>query len=129
MALVGWTMAVLLLIPYQRFKAVFAGRVTAADFECGESDDVPTTVSIPNRVLMNLLEMPVLFYVLCVVSYITQNATSGLVMLAWVYFGFRVLHSLVYLTYNHVLHRFLAFAASNVVLLVMWLSLLRDLSR
>lgn len=129
MALVGWTMAVLLLIPYQRFKAVFAGRVTAADFECGESDDVPTTVSIPNRVLMNLLEMPVLFYVLCVVSYITQNATSGLVMLAWVYFGFRVLHSLVYLTYNHVLHRFLAFAASNVVLLVMWLSMLRDLSR
>lgn len=129
MALVGWTLAVLLLIPFQRFKAAFAGRVTASDFRCGESGNVPVAVTIPNRVFMNLLEVPVLFYVLCIVSYITQVVTPGTVMLAWAYFGFRVLHSVVYLTYNDVIHRFLAFATSNFVLLVMWIGLLQELPR
>lgn len=129
MALVGWTMAVLLLIPYQRFKAFFAGQVVAADFRFGESSSVPLTVSIPNRAFMNLLEVPVLFYIVCIVSYVTQHASSTMVMLGWAYFGFRVAHSVVYLTYNHVLHRFLAFATSNVVLVMMWLVLLRELSR
>lgn len=128
MALVGWTVAVLLLIPYQRFKAVFAGEVTATDFECGESGNVPAAVSIPNRVFMNLLEVPVLFYVLSIVAFITQSATAGLILLAWGYFGLRVAHSLIYLTYNHVMHRFLAFAASNVVLVVMWLRQLQAFS-
>ncbi|MDR1994868.1 MAPEG family protein [Azonexus sp.] len=129
MALVGWTLAVLLLIPYQRFKAVFAGQVTAGDFKHGESSNVPLVVSIPNRTFMDLLEVPVLFYVVCLVSYVTQNITSGTIMLGWTYFGFRVAHSLVYLTYNHAVHRFLAFAASNVVLVIMWAGLLLALAK
>ncbi len=129
MALVGWTFAVLLLIPFQRFKAVFAGQVSAADFVCGESSTVPPTVSIPNRVFMNLLEVPVLFYVVCTIAFVTHSVNSTAIMLAWTYFGLRVLHSLIYLSYNNILHRFLAFAASNVVLLIMWLLLLQALAR
>jgi len=129
MALVGWTFVVLLLIPYHRFKAAFAGRVSTHDFRYGESADVPATVSVPNRVFMNLLEVPVLFYVLCIVSYITQFVTPALVLFAWIYFGLRVLHSLVYLTYNNVIHRFLAFAASNVALVIMWIRLLQEFSQ
>lgn len=129
MALIGWTLVVLLFIPYQRFKAAFAGTVSASDFRYGESGDVPAAVSVPNRVFMNLLEVPVLFYVLCIVSYITQFVTPSLVMFAWIYFGLRVLHSVVYLTYNNVIHRFLVFAASNVALVIMWIRLLQEFSR
>lgn len=129
MALVGWTLCVLLLMPYRRFKAVFAGKVTAADFRYGESSRVPHDVSIPNRNYMNLLEAPVLFYVVSLVAFVTQQADHLLVCLAWGYVGFRVLHSLVHLTYNHVIHRMLLFAASNGVLGVMcawlWMALLR----
>lgn len=124
MALSGWTLCVLLLIPYRRFKAAFAGRVTANDFRCGESSQVPADVSVPNRAFMNLLELPVLFYVLCVVAYVTHNSSGSVVQLAWAYVGFRVLHSLIYLTYNRVLHRFLAFTASNAVLITLWAMLL-----
>lgn len=127
MALMGWTLLVLLLIPYKRFTSAFAGRVTASDFKYGESSKVPPDVSVPNRVFMNLLEMPVLFYILCIVFHLTQNVTSGIVTLAWAYFGLRVLHSIVYLSYNHIIHRFLAFATSNVILAVMWLMLLLGL--
>ena len=129
MALIGWTVAVLLLVPYQGFKAAFSGEVSMTDFKCGESSNVPLPASIPNRTFMNLLEVPVLFYVVCIVAFVTQNVNAEIIVLAWVYFGFRVVHSLIYLTYNHVLHRFLVFATSNVVLVVMWLRLLQMLAR
>lgn len=125
LALIGWTLLVLLLIPYRRFKAAFAGQVRTDDFKVGESSQVPSAVSLPNRVFLNLLEVPLLFYVVCLVAHATQQVTAGAVGLAWTYVGLRVLHSLVYLTWNHVLHRFLVFAASNVVLLLLGGGLLR----
>lgn len=122
-ALMGWTFLVLLLIPYRRFKAVFAGQVTAGDFRLGESNRVPDEVKMPNRMFMNLLEMPVLFYVLTIIIYVTGNVDPNCIVLSWSYVGLRVLHSLIALTYNHVFHRFLAFALSNVVILILWLKL------
>lgn len=129
LALVGWTLTVLLLIPYQRFKAVFARQLTTHDFKLGESERVPAVVSIPNRNYMNLLEAPVLFYVVCLTLYVTQRADLWAVYLAWAYVGLRILHSLVHLTYNKVMHRLAFFAASNAVLAVMWVRLAWDLSR
>lgn len=123
MALVGWTLCVLLLVPYQRFKAAFAGKVTAHDFKFGESARVPQEVSIPNRNFMNLLEVPVLFYIVCAVAYLTQHADSLTLTLAWSYVVLRMLHSLVHLSYNHVMHRLAVFAVSNGVLAVLWLRL------
>ena len=119
-ALVAWTFIILLIIPYRRFRGIFRGDVTADDFRLGESADVPAEISLPNRNYMSLLELPLLFYVVVLAQYVTQTDTSVTVGLCWSYVGLRVLHSLVHLTYNHVLHRFIVFALSNVVLLIIW---------
>ncbi|HUJ46146.1 MAG TPA: MAPEG family protein [Rhizomicrobium sp.] len=121
-ALALLTFLVLLFVPVRRFRAAFAGQVGAGDFRYGESSRVPGEVSIPNRNYMNLLELPVLFYVVCVLNYITSPTVSGLTLaLAWAYVGLRVMHSLIHLTYNNVMHRLAAFAASNFVLMAMWI--------
>jgi hypothetical protein len=112
-ALAAWTFAVLLLIPVARFRAAARGTVNAGDFRYGESARVPGAVSLPNRNFMNLLELPMLFYVVCVGLYTA-------VALAWLYFALRVVHSLVHLTYNNVFHRLGAYAASGVVLALLW---------
>jgi hypothetical protein len=119
-ALVGLTFIVLLQIPLRRFRAGFARRVNYGDFRYGESANVPGDVSLPNRNYMNLLELPVLFYVLCLSLHATAHVTAATFWLAWAYVAFRALHSVVHLTYNNVRHRGLAFAASNIVLAVMW---------
>jgi len=126
-ALVALTFAVLLVIPYVRFKAGFQGRLPRDAFKYGESPNVPPDVSLPNRNLMNLLEMPVLFYVACITLYVTKNVDGNALFLAWLYFGLRLCHSVVHITYNKVFHRFLVFAASNVVLALIWARLFRDL--
>jgi hypothetical protein len=126
-ALVALTFAVLLVIPYKRFGAGRKGLVTYRDFKYGESERVPPDVRIPNRNLMNLLEMPLLFYVACITFYVTKRADTAAVALAWGFVGLRVAHSVVHLTYNRVRHRLIAYAASNVVLAMIWIRLFRAL--
>lgn len=127
MTLVGWTFVVLLLIPFRRFRAAFQGKVSELDFRYGESKRVPGEVSLSNRNFMNLLEVPVLFYIVCLVFYVSGAAIASFMTLAWSYVALRVVHSLIHLSYNKVMHRLIAFAASNIVVIVMWTLLLRAL--
>ena len=49
-------------------------------------------------------------------------ATHLAVAIAWTYVALRIVHSLIHLTYNHVMHRLAAFTASNVALVVLWVA-------
>ena len=119
-ALAAWTFAVLLLVPIARFRAAAQGKVNAGDFRFGESARVPGAVSLPNRNFMNLLEAPLLFYVVCIALYVTLSVDPVALGLAWLYFALRVAHSLVHLTYNNVFHRLGAYSASIAVLVTLW---------
>jgi hypothetical protein len=120
-ALVAWTFAVLLLIPLVRARSALRREVAVDDFRFGESAVVPAYVSVPNRNYMNLLELPVLFYVVCLLLYLTAGVSTPVVGLAWAYVALRVVHSLIHLSYNNVLHRLTAFSLSNGALVVLWM--------
>ena len=124
-----WTMLVLLLVPFSRFKAVFKGELTKDDFKKGESERVPDYVILPNRNFMNLLEVPVLFYLVCVIFYVVQINSLTVLVLAWVYVGLRILHSVCHLTYNSVAHRLSLYAVSNFVLVALLIFLMLPLFR
>ena len=68
----------------------------------------------------NLFETPVLFYSALVVTYATQLTSVAYVTLAWAYVAARVVHSAIHCTYNLVLHRLLAFAASVFLMWILW---------
>jgi hypothetical protein len=119
-ALAAWTFLVLLRIPFVRVRSVRRREIGPNDFKFGESSSVPPNVSIPNRNYMNLLELPMLFYVVCVLLYVTGGASRFSIMVAWAYVALRVVHSFVHLTYNRVLHRLFAFTLSNVALVSLW---------
>ena len=68
----------------------------------------------------NLLEMPVLFYVL-VALIIALDTTPGVIsLLSWFFVGLRVVHSIIHITYNTVLHRFYVYVASGFTLWIAW---------
>jgi len=122
-ALAGLTYLVLLRLPYVRFRAIFAREVQLEDFKHFHAADLPAELSVPNRNYMNLLELPTLFYVVCLGLYVVGKVTDVDQVLAWSYVGLRGIHSLVHLSYNRVLHRFLLFGASNFVLAALWVRL------
>lgn len=119
-ALAGLTFFVLVLIPIKRFRAGFAGKIVRDDFKYGESANVPGSVSIPNRAYMNLLEMPMLFYVLCLMLFVSGRVDQMFLNVAWIFVTLRVLHSLVHITYNNVTHRLVFFTLSNFAVVAMW---------
>ncbi|MBL8452916.1 MAG: MAPEG family protein, partial [Zoogloea sp.] len=84
-ALSGWTFLILVLIAYRRIGAGLAGRVKPADFRFGESACVPPEVCLPNRNYMNLLELPVLFYVVGLIGFVTGQHSALQLGLAWAY--------------------------------------------
>ena len=114
------TFIVLGFIPARRFRAVFAGRATPDDFKFGESPAVPRDVTIPNRNYMNLLELPILFYVGGLMYFVAGRLDGPALIVAWAYVALRAIHSAIHLTYNNVIHRLTAFALSNFVLLAFW---------
>ena len=121
-ALAAWTTIVLLMIPVVRIRAALRREVRSNDFRFGESAAVPGQVSLPNRNYMNLLELPMLFYVVCIVLYVTAGASTTTIALAWAFVVLRIAHSLIHLTYNRVVHRLAAFTAANVALVMLWVT-------
>ncbi len=119
-ALAFWTFVVLTLVPLRRVRARKTGKVKPADFKFGESSKVPGEITIPNRNYMNLLELPVLFYVVCLMFYVTSWVDRWALELAWAFVGLRIVHSIVHLTYNHVGQRAIIFGVGNFVVLGMW---------
>ena len=78
------------------------------------------TAQIPNNNLMNLFEIPVLFYVATMAIYVLQLVDVYYVCLSWVFVALRYLHSLIHLSYNNVLHRGLPYLVSTTLLWLIW---------
>ena len=51
---------------------------------------------------------------------VTAGTTNLAVAVAWAYVALRIVHSLIHLTYNRVMHRLTAFAISSTVLALLW---------
>ena len=128
-ALAALTFLVVLLVGITRFRAGGRRLITADDLKFGESARVPGHVRIPNRNFMNLLEVPVLFYVACLTLYVTKTVDQASLYLAWCYVAMRLVHSGIHLTYNNVYHRLSVYAVSNAVLVTLWVVLVVAVSR
>lgn len=69
----------------------------------------------------NLFELPVLFYVVAIILYLTRTVDALQVFLAGAFVLGRYAHSLIAISYNKVMHRFIAYVISSVFLWAMWL--------
>lgn len=78
----------------------------------------PPAVSTPSDNLKNLFETPTIFYLLALYLHVTQSVDGLYVDLAWVFVGFRALHSLVHCTFNLIPLRFMLYAISTTALWV-----------
>jgi hypothetical protein len=88
-----------------------------------EGEQTPR-LHVIGRHLQNHFEVPPLFYIAVLFLYATGSVTPAAVVLAWLYFGSRCVHSFIHLGSNNVTHRFIAFAISGLILVGLWVSLL-----
>lgn len=86
------------------------------------SELLPDAVNYPANNFKNLFELPVLFYGLCLYLYVTASVDMAYLIAAWIFFAFRVAHSIVHCTVNIVMLRFYLYAAAALAL---WFMLAR----
>ena len=76
----------------------------------------PASVSNPSDNFKNLFELPVLFYALSLYLFVTGQVDGAYVAAGWIFAAFRVLHSAVHCTFNHVMLRFNLYLISCLAL-------------
>lgn len=120
LVLILWTFLIWFWMYATRIPAMRAARIDPARIkQKNELDVLPVSVKQIADNYNHLHEQPTVFYALVVYSHLVGTADSLNVWLAWSYVGARILHSLVQCTANFVPVRFLVFAVSSLLLMVM----------
>ncbi|HFB66684.1 MAG TPA: hypothetical protein ENJ60_14210 [Aeromonadales bacterium] len=112
------TLLVFLILGARKIKAIKAGGVdrqkTALDNSAWPEDVVKVSNNIANQ-----FQTPVLFYVLSMLFYFTQQVSTTVLILAWVYALSRLAHAYVHIHSNYVPLRFNIFTLGVLCLIVM----------
>lgn len=119
-ALVGLTGVVWVLMFVYRNVAVARGAASVGYYQTYGADAPPEWVERPARTFMNLLEVPVLFYVACILMLQTGLWDSTQVSLAWLFVGTRFVHAVVYIGINYVPLRLVTYMMGCITLAVIW---------
>lgn len=118
--MIGITAAVWLRLFSERIGEMRARRIRPQDIATKQqATEILRKVNASDN-FSNLFEVPVLFYVLCILAFTTQMVTPFMLGGAWAFVALRGLHSLIHCTYNHVMHRFVAYLLSSLILFVLW---------
>ena len=116
-------MTVIMMMLFFRVKAVRERKISPRYFKLNRGGELPDHLEALSQNYNNLLELPVLFYVVCLaVIFLNLNVEQFLIS-AWLYVSFRYVHTVIHITSNHILYRLLAFTASCFVLAFMWVKL------
>ena len=128
-ALVLLTFTVGLSLGASRFISVTKRQVNPDYYKLLSGHTPPEYVAKLGRNFSNLLEVPILFYVVGILV-VTLDVNSSLIInLAWLFVGVRLVHSIIHVTYNHPVHRFFAFLTSSLIVLAMWIELMLLISK
>ncbi|MBT8136873.1 MAG: MAPEG family protein [Gammaproteobacteria bacterium] len=105
----------------RRLHFFYVNRVDPQDFATRAQVAAagPAPIHKPADNLQNLLELPILFYALCLYLFVTGQVDPVHLASAWVFLAFRVIHSAIHCTINRVVLRFISYAAAAVALWIM----------
>ena len=117
---VALTFGLLFWMASARTGSVRRGETKIRDIALGQSawPDGPQQIS---NSYDSQFQIPLLFYVLVILAWITRQADLIFVVMAWVFVLSRLAHAYIHTTSNHVPTRFNAFAVGVLLLLVMWI--------
>ncbi|MBL3600339.1 MAG: MAPEG family protein [gamma proteobacterium endosymbiont of Lamellibrachia anaximandri] len=123
MAVAALTFGVGILMIRLRFLAVRRGEINPRYFLLNRGSKVPDYLAQVEQNYHNLLELPLLFYAVSILLFLTSKVDVIYLALAWSYVGMRLLHTLIHTTVNRLRMRMWAFLLSSVLLIAIWLRL------
>ena len=106
-----------------RLAPVRRGGVSLSYYSMFQGEETPDLVIKTRRNVANLFEVPVLFYAAGVLYVALEMSDSVPVTLACLFVIARLIHNVIHLSYNNVMHRLVVFGVGNLSVLGMWISI------
>ncbi|MDP1772738.1 MAG: MAPEG family protein [Methylobacter sp.] len=107
-----------------RFKAVKEDSLNPGYFQLNRGAKLPDYLAKVTNHYTNLFELPVLFYVVCLVLYAGHKVDGLYIGLTWAFVGVRYIHAYIHTTSNILKQRRLAFLVGSLILSCIWARLL-----
>ena len=105
---------------FMRVAAIKSGAISHKFYRLFEGGTEPAKQRANTRHLNNMLQVPPLFYITCMLIYVTGINSIALIAFAWLFVVTRFLHSYVHLGANRLKYRYKIFWVSVCVLILMW---------
>ncbi len=103
-----------------RFKAVKEDGLNPGYFQLNRGAKLPDYLAKVTNHYTNLFELPVLFYVACLILYAGHKVDVLYIGFAWTFVSIRYAHAYIHTTYNNLKHRRLAFLVGTLTLAFIW---------
>ena len=103
-----------------RNVAIIRGTASMRYYETYGEERPAEWIERPAKTFNNLLQVPMLFFVVCLLMMVTEEIDSIQVRLAWLFVATRIAHAFIYIVFNRVPYRFAAFFAGVITLAVIW---------
>lgn len=107
-----------------RIKHMKSKAIPKKFFKSYQGCEIPEECVIHSRHFDNQFQLPVLFFISCLVSLVIIPDSFKLVYLAWSFVVSRIVHSVIHLGYNHPIHRAVAYSLGWIIVLAMWVVML-----
>jgi len=120
LALFGLTALVWLTMVVARNAAVLRGTASVRYFVAYQAEFPGEHIERPARAFDNLMQVPMLFYIVCLLMLVTQRADAQQAALAWAFVVLRAVHAALFITLNRVPLRFASWISSCVALGLLW---------
>ncbi len=114
------TVVVLAIAAVIRNVAIIRGTASMRYYETYGEELPAEWIERPAKTFNNLLQVPMLFYVVCLLMMVTEEIDSIQVTLAWLVVATRIAHAFIYIVFNRVPYRFAAFLTGVITLAVIW---------
>lgn len=107
-----------LLLGVRKSRAVKSNNV---DLEKAalDNDAWPDYVRVVSNNIRNQFQVPVLFYVLCILFYSIDAVSAMVLYLAWAFVISRAIHAYIHMSSNFVPARFTVFTIGFIIIIVM----------
>ncbi len=126
-AMFALTLGVILSLGLARYRAIHGGDVRISYFRTYDQGSQPKHLHLLARHVQNHFEVPPLFYIGVILTFVSGSVTTLSVILAWLFVAARCVHSYIHLGSNNVSRRFATFGVSLTFLAGLWLTLLYSL--
>ena len=117
---VALTLVLIVWMASERTRSVRRGETKIRDIALRQPAWPERATKISNC-FDSQFQLPLLFYVLVVLAWITRQADLIFVVMAWIFVLSRLAHAYIHTTSNHVPTRFRAYAVGLIVLTLMWI--------